>query len=41
LHHIRGNCIVQAEGEGQRGKFGEEEIVVCGARPQKGSGECN
>jgi len=41
LYHIRGNVIVEAEEEGQRGKFGEEEIVVCGAWPQNVSGEYN
>jgi len=41
LDHIRRNGIVEAEGEGQRGKFGEEDIVVCGAKPQKVSGEYN
>jgi len=41
LQDIRRNGTVEAEGEGQRGKFGEEEIVVCGAKPQKVSSECN
>jgi len=41
LHHIRGDGIVEAEEEGQRGKFSEEEIVVCGVWSQKVSGECN